>query len=383
MMKLSHAFLCTAFIVNLFLWSASCLSAYTNDSDDLCENTVECCIPKNNVWASALVWKTYVDGLEYAIFSTVNRVSTLGGQQFVLDNDFDLKEINQKPAGGFEAGYSRVISCDGWSLGGMWTFFGSHGHASGAQVIIDLPDDQLGLLGNDVNDIWSMHSIGDAPSSIEGFIRTRYNTFDFLLNKDTCMSEYFVLGTAFGIKAAFIDEQLKVNLDEPDSIPLVELNLSEMRIHNDFKGVGPSVVFAPTYLLNYGFSIGAQLGISALIGQFNLNKTQAVVGSLSIELSRLDGNSWLFDYVAKLKKTRIQPVINLVLGVDWKYDLSTTTVGLGVAYEINYWINFIRQERVSNAAFVPQFSTQRGKTVQQRHGDLAVHGLVLTLFAQF
>ncbi len=377
-MKLTGRFLvlllcCVILSINSQIYS------FDETIDDVAynSNADEQYTPRSTLRFGGIYWKTYVDGLEYAIFNSANQVITPAGQNVILDNDYELKEVSQNPHGGFEIGLNHIVSRDFWSVDALFTYYRCHGRDGGNRIEIPHPAGVSSIVGRDTNDIWSIHSIGDDTDTIEGFIKTRYMTFDIVFNKDQEVSEHFLLSAAFGIKIAQIDERLAISFGDPGSPYIGKLNNSVMNIRNDFKGVGPTVVFAPRFLLDYGFSFGGRVALSALYGRFNLDQNQKFVDNSN------SGDLFTFQYVSTLRKKRIQPSLNFVLSVDWEYNFSAFSVGTGIGYEINYWTNFIRQERISNSITAQQNFTTKGKNIQQRHGDLALHGLVITWFIEF
>lgn len=315
------------------------------------------------VRAEAIYWQAYTDGLEYALFDrAVANAAPLPTQPFATD--FQLKEAELDTSWGFKLGLDYTFDCLCWTVDALWTRYRADGSDEIARTEVS---DGPGLIGDDANDIWMLFR-SNAPEAIRGKNTLDYDTIDVTLQRALCDCGWMYSRVLFGVRGAVIKDKLDVLLIGGGTADYGG-DLIDICIHNDFCGAGPTIGFAPYVPLMCGLSLEGYGAISALYGEFDLDQSQRSA----------------FDVDAKRHINRIQPNIDLGLYLNWCTDLCCFPVEFTIGYEVNYWINFVRQNRYVNFGPNEAIGGENDlvKYIQQRQGDLVLHGLNLGVNVRF
>jgi hypothetical protein len=308
---------------------------------------------------SAIYWKANADGLEYALFDRAFETGT----GFVYATDFQLKEASLHPTWGFKLGLSQQLGNSPWTIDAGWTRF----NTEGSDTVKRTESGVGGFLGNDADDLWLLRGT-NAPEAIQGRNKLGYNTIDFIVNYGCFSQQWLCADLFFGAQGAIILEKLQVNYFGTGSYngdnPIIN-------VHNDFRGIGPVIGVVPCLPLGCGFYLDAVGSVGALWGEFDLTQNEQATSEITITATR------------NIK--RIQSHLNLGINIHKDFCIGLFYVDCVLGYEINYWTNFIRQNRYVN--FGPNNSVGSAssfrKNIEQRHGDLVLHGLTTSLRVRF
>lgn len=125
-----------------------------------------------------------------------------------------------------------------------------------------------------------------------------FNVFDATLGKPYHISRKLIFNPHFGLRLAWIDQELGVNYGGTTVASHVKY-----KIENDFFGVGARMGVNTDWILGYGFKLFSNLSSSVLAGWFdNAQK----YGTAAITTVKISNNPQV-----------IVPNVDLCLGLDW------------------------------------------------------------------
>ncbi|PIS01548.1 MAG: hypothetical protein COT84_01895 [Chlamydiae bacterium CG10_big_fil_rev_8_21_14_0_10_35_9] len=203
--------------------------------------------------------------------------------------------------------------------------------------------------------------------------KLRLNSIDLDWGKGFLPIESLKVRLAAGIKVAFIRQLYKVEYNRGNDVTadnqLVQLVASNLVLKNDSAGIGPRFGVESRWKLFWGFSLIGDGAFSLVYDYFDVNRDQ-------VDLIYNYATESLDSHFAKLHDSfsKIQPVLEISLGLDWGMCLSIKNhesyFGVTIAYDTQYWWAQNQMQRVISSAFVGDLFNNKG--------DLQLQGLTMS-----
>jgi hypothetical protein len=311
------------------------------------------------VYGEFLWLKAQEEGLEYAISQT--STTSLGGAAFPLQGGNVLGFSNGthdwdwNP--GFRVGFGYYMNHDAWCVNAYWTYIrikndkNSTKPSNGVLLPLWMPA-YLNFAGDDT-------ACSHASERWTG----KFNTLDIMMGKPFHPSRFFILQPFFGIRAAWIDQDIIARYTLSDTVKMIA--------KNDFWGVGLRGGFESEYLMGCGWNLFGHLSTSMLYGKFD---TSQQLGYGTYGNYELDQDFY-----------KNNPNLEMKLGISWGQFFAKNTyhVSLKVAYEFHQWFkqNQLRRFLDGGAANTPE--TAAISSNMPVNGDLSFNGFSFRLQFDF
>jgi hypothetical protein len=253
---------------------------------------------------------------------------------------------------GFRVGFGHKLNEQSWDVNLYWTCFRT---SQDAQVSIEdgqtgavVPEFFSGFVGS-MCDGFPLFNQGSIDWSLA------CNTIDLELGRRFAIGESAWIRPTTGIKTAFIQQDVHLDLAHPDAI-IPELSLSaEENIAHDFWGIGPSFGISGGWSFPRcrNLSLIGSFSADFLFGQWNVNDAYNRTDLVPVpETYQAFTTSMTDSYLGT-------PVLRYFLGLEWVYQ-GTVCLNAHVGYELQWWAN---QQRMLAFQQLPM------------HGDLTFEGL--------
>ena len=230
---------------------------------------------------AVVYWQANQDGMEYAIDNAVKgnygAPDPLVRQETNNLVDAEYKSPQFKWNNGFKLGASYNSPCDGWDIGLLWTSYTgkafSHDH-------VDQEDNHVLIT------LWSAFMGGrEPPNHYASDIETKWHVdldlVDIDLGREFWVSRYLALRPHIGLRFSKINQTFHL-LHKGGTwaafvvSPTQDSYNDEVRIDNDFKGVGPRAGFDLNFHLGCGWSIYNEFAASIIDGRFEINHDESI-----------------------------------------------------------------------------------------------------------
>ncbi len=316
-------------------------------------------------------WKAEQAGLEYAIETqTINTTNT--ERHHLIDADF--KNPKFKWDFGFKIGVGYNTTCDGWDIGLLWTRYTgratSHNEA-------EQSDNQTLLV------LWSDEKVPNIDSGDASFARDiethwkfHLNLIDIALGRKYWNSHKVALRPHIGFRISYIDQDFTIEhlggvLTSPTSI----VN-NQVKIDNDFKGVGIRTGLDGQWNVGCGFAIYGNFALSLNNGHFKVdhNEQNRFAESPFSKTKTLEAKN-------SFRATRL--MTDLALGIQYSTLLCDCQYALSASlgWEQHLFLDQNQMWRVVRRQ--GSFTTEEDNIYHQRRGDLSTQGWTLTFVFDF
>lgn len=292
------------------------------------------------VWiqADALVWQASEDGLEYATASKAQD-SVQDGR--IHSPDFDWEA-------GFRLGLGVKLPYDGWDLLLNYT----HLQAK-AQGQTNAPQ------GGAVFPVWITPF--NLPQNFfvehaKANWRALLNIADAELGRNCIASKWVSIRPFMCVRAAWIDQNLNIDYTGGNAVPAGDRD--QLRLTNDFWGIGLRVGFDSLWGLGKGFGIYGNAAASLLAGDFTVRQKEKLEEA---DLIRMN---------LKADTSSVVAGTELALGFQWDklFSKERYHLGLKLGWEFNLFFN---QNRLV------QFLGGSPGAISQNDADLSFQGLTV------
>lgn len=307
--------------------------------------------------ADFLAMQAKEEGLEYAISDTQATLGSFPVTGSVKDFSRDNRDWDWNY--GYRFGLGFLLNHDMWSLSAVWTHLNINDHTStsvdrGSATLIPL---WAGPFNTNANN-------AGTRLKADAKWKAKYNTLDLMLGKPYHVSRYVVLEPQYGLRAAWISQDYRVNYDGMfnNGTPV---DNTFMQAKNDFNAVGIRVAVATDFILGAGWDIFGQAGASLLVSKFDISQTNpgSIVG--------YDIDDTFYTNSAN---------IDMMLGIGWGifFNENRHHFGIKAAYEFHDWFDQNRLRRFYGTAAA---GTIPGDTVSK--GDLSLNGISIRAVFDF
>ncbi|MGE3954785.1 MAG: Lpg1974 family pore-forming outer membrane protein [Parachlamydiales bacterium] len=189
--------------------------------------------------------------------------------------------------------------------------------------------------------------------------RLNLDMFDLNFALPLCFCCSCRVSPYIGLRGGIIHQNQRISyVDFVDTNTAARVNAT-VNQRNNFSGVGPKAGFSALYPILCGISLTGDLALSAAYGEFDW-MDQSIIA--------VQGDGVVFGTTSKSKLSRFVPMLQALIGLDWRRCWCGYTLSIAAGYEVQYYWNTWRTQNsiiqsfyVSNVGF----------------GDLALHGLTL------
>jgi len=290
------------------------------------------------VYADFLVWKTFADGLEYAIN---NKNGTTTASHAHLDSPHSSWSY------GYRVGLDYRIPHDNWDINTRYTYF--HGDLEAHTAA-----PQNGALFTN----WQFPTAASTyATQARAHWTCNLNTADLELGRNCKAGNWLSIRPYMGVKGVVLQQRYHVKYEGGTAVPAGDED--KIRMFNDFWGVGVRFGFNSLWGLGKGFSIYADGAGSLLSGHFKVQEVEHFEVSDTTVFSVRDNIS------------TVVPVAEIALGFQWDHFFHNDRLHFGVklGWEFNYYFNQNRYFRFLSSSNLGSFS--------QNNNDLGFSGLTL------
>ncbi len=345
------------------------------------------------IGVSIFSWKASEDGLEYAID---NRVE---GEIFpyysATDNQLhNLVNAEYKtPHFGWNTGYQVKVGynapLEGWDIDLIWTQY----KISNQQKIQTAPIGDDDVQENVLLTLWSaFHGIRAASPVFAHKIDTNWKLnlglLDLELGREYWVSRYLSIRPFISLERAWIEQELElfheggywVGASYGDNQP--DMN-NEVKIDNDFKGLGVRSGFSTNWHLGCGWSFYSESSAAILYGRFRIDHDEVNRGA-----TPPFSKQKVLDTKTSFHASR--PHFGIILGLQYQTLISERKYGLTARlgweehlflHQNQMWRVNRKDTEVVNSPYPNNmFPNNAGENVfLQRRGTLVTGGLTLSL----
>ena len=264
----------------------------------------------------------------------------------------DIQRISPDFDWGFRIGLGYNFCYDEWDAKASWTYYKT--------------DESASIIGPALN-LWGHTDV--ANSSVSSRINASwdfdYNTFDLELGRAFGAGRCFCLRPYFGIRAAWIDQNLKVFNDVLLDQPTPDEALStDLKALSNFTGAGFRFGLDGRFDFCFGFSLYGLASYSLLYGRFDTDFKETASGQGSGEV--------VTDLVIADSVDRFHmglSSLQLSLGLQWNhaYCCDRYRFGLNIGWEQNLWFQLNQMNHFQ--------ASLRAGHLNQENGNLSLQGI--------
>lgn len=334
-------------IAAILLCSTSLLSSQEAQNNQECcyEVCCNCCF---TVSASALFWQPHEEGLDYVI-------NNESGTAFANGNA-SVERINFDWDWGFRIELGYQIPCDRMDLTAIWTRFDGRGSDSSTAALFG------GLF-----QIWTIPGSGlTAAEFAKAKWRSCLNMVDLRMSACFTPCCFLELTPFIALSGVWIDQKFDIDSSGGSSTQISNaiVILDEIKMKNDFWGIGPKAGLETTWCLFCGISFYGNIDAAIFYGRFDLEQSETVqLTGLNTPITYLDINNNKF-YLSRV-------ALDINIGLKWECTCFTDCChfGLWAGWENLYFFGQNQLMRFQTVAF-PGINTAN-------QGDLTYQGLTL------
>lgn len=246
------------------------------------------------VTASALYWKPQEESIDFVIQNTGTTGINDGGIVKRAEFDWDW---------GFRAGLGYQMPCQMMDLHASWTYFKSTGTTS---QNVDFPTTLFS--------VWSLPT-GAAipPTAFEQSAKAKshltLNMLDVGIGatfSPCCFLDIFLFAD---LSTMWLDQKFQFNLSGGPGLNGHVTVDDQIKMTNDFWGIGPKIGLDTLWILGCGFGIVANMNLSLLYGEFRVTQNETTIFSdltpptvyLDIDHNRFHLGRLNFDFLLGLR----------------------------------------------------------------------------------
>jgi hypothetical protein len=243
------------------------------------------------------------------------------GLDFVLVNKMPVGPILKGKVGGFghneswnynfgtRVGFGVYVDHDAWNLDFDWMWINATNSrkfnaSSGSSTLPTMLADN----GNGTSPYSTYATSGASWGCV-------FNVLDATLGKPYHISRKLIFNPHFGLRFAWIDQELGVNYG--GTVPGTQI---KHKMENDFWGVGARMGVNTDWILGYGFKFFSNISSSVLAGWFDNSQKYGTPNSTTVKISN--------------NPQVVVPNLDLALGVDW--GIYIDTCGSNCSYYLDF-----------------------------------------------
>jgi hypothetical protein len=311
--------------------------------------------------ADFLYWKAFSDGLNYAV--TIESARFNPGSRLVRTG-FDTKQAKfpWEPAFRVAAGFSQ----SSWDTSLLWTFYRSKD--TRLETAETLGTGTVGPQRKEVIRQWVVVNVRNKTADyLQAEYKIRLNTIDWEIGRSVSYHG-FVFRPLMGVRGAFLDQKMKIFAQAPNATGEGQYRFSNVKLENDFRGVGVRGGANSRYAFNEIFSFYLNGSASLLLGRFQLTQREIFTPGGFPTFTFIDSTSIQ-------SKTTVKPVFQIATGanVGYTFHRMQARIEVTAGYEFQAWLDQNQLVRVINNANTNTDSAE----MEHSPGDVGFHGLII------
>lgn len=331
-------------------------------------------------------WNAQEDGLEYALFNTVNAPNSTTLDSRELNNLYRSDFL--KPSNHWDWGYKLGLGYnsprDGWDIQGIWTHFKNHMSSCDSATP---SDDNFSLLP-----LWSAFSTNAGQAATSNVLyATRINTewnlkldlIDLEVGRAFWNSKYLTIRPHMGLRLGYVRQDYEIDYSGGawGAVGANSAAISEVRLKNHFDGTGVRAGLDTDWYVGHGFSLFGNGAISIVYGHFSighdeyLRQTQSPFGKSPVHTTTENFHT-------------SKAMTDLELGFEWKTMFNNCRYGFSIAlaWEQHLFFNqnnLWRVNRMDGVAGSSSPNSSGENIFIQRKGDLSTQGWTVSAIFDF
>lgn len=302
--------------------------------------------------ASFLFWQAKQGQMEYAAKNIRPDTPVTGVKNLnleIITPDFSWNS-------GAKVLFGYQLPSDGLDIQARWTY-----SKGGFTNIKKRVFSEINIPGEGVIPLWFFQFLRGINNSSNprykesnGDWKLRLNAIDLEWGRYFFIYPELKLRLSAGVKIPWLRQTYKVEYITGNSVSTAdntfELVNSDFVLKNNNAGIGPRIGVNSRWNLCWGFSLIGDGSLSLVYNYFGVNRDQTDLifnqnsGSLDSHFSKLSDSFG-----------KIQPILELTLGLDWGYCLSIRNrenyLGFSIGYDIQYWWGQNQMRRVISSTF--------------------------------
>lgn len=298
---------------------------------------------------SALYWKAYEGGLDYAIAGSSGGTFIDEGRVKRMKFDWDW---------GFRLDLGYQIPNQKMDLDLIWTRFETSGSTSTS------PGFPPSLFS-----VWTYPGAGlSTELQAKAHTDLKLNIADLVMGATFSPRKFLDITPSIGLSSAWIDQNFSIHLSGGSNTQIFNGIVVDdhIRLHNDFWGIGPKFGLHTQWLLGCGFSIIGNVDAALLYGLFEVKQSETT------ELANLTPSSNYYD-IDHNRFHLLRANLDLLLGMRWERLFSSDRYRLSLEAG---WETFLFWGQNQLMRFVTPGSGNAGINTTMG-GDLCLQGLTM------
>jgi hypothetical protein len=340
---------------------------------------------KGNVFFEAeyIYWKP-VAKIPYAVVSDQYQQPDTAGTLFSITTNRTIERVNLKAKSGFKVGFGIYLPPEGWMTSGEYTWIkGTNRSTSYGEPVNTLTN---AASTKTLDAVWRTEGIGDNSGTIERLTSASakqhfsYQVFDWVLQNTIYWKKRFTFTPYFGVRGAWITNQLDVTYLGIDQGASATVNVSDIaRVQSNYRAWGIRGGFRGIWVLGYGLEIFGNASMSLVYGKHDIRQRENALALSAtspadafLNFSTTSANDWY----------ALREAFQLALGMEWGRHFSCDKVyfGLKVGYEANIWPDVIQLRKLQkqrNFAGSDALGTPANEPLLDFNRTFALHGLTV------
>jgi hypothetical protein len=317
-----------------------------------------------------LLWQSKMWGFEFIGKST--QPTGAGTSSVTLEEKVFVPDFSWRPGFKIDLGYD--FGFDAWDIDSRWTFYKGEDTSLKKHFTSQIIPPGVGLVPLWFYPFYNVESPNQIRFS-DGSMSWRhyFDSVDLEIGRLSKVTPKLSVHLFGGLKGAWMHQLYRIHYENGTTIDAIvpgvlgtvpyTLLESTLSFKNKSWGGGPRAGLNSKWNLFWGISLMADASLSLLYSRLETSRDQT---DLNLNLDTVAEES--FHMHLKTDTHQLKPVAEAKLGLDWTTCIySNSTVGLSIAYELQYWWaqNELRRGE-SHAAPGDQFPSR---------GDLQMHGL--------
>lgn len=322
-----------------------------------------------------LIWRANQDGLWPTIQNSNPGVPLIGSASNYTDSKFN--HLQNKWDAGFRvgAGYNMVHDC--WDVFATWTYF--HNHAKQNEEVngSSTPVETLTAL-------WSAFDAIDTSlnlptvSQVESSWKLNLNLIDLELGRKFYAGQWLSLRPSVGLRGALIKQTYNIDYFPGTGSTAFDGQVEQVRMHNNFGGVGLKAGLNTQWNMGCGFSIYGDSAVSLVYGAFDVDQSEQ------------NGPQFTTNPTNTILHVRdnfhaSRAIVDLALGIRWEhqYPDSNNNVALSFGWEHHMFFDQMQMKRFTTLNDSATATSTAGTIIFNDGGNLSTQGLTVGLRFDF
>lgn len=340
-----------------------------------------------NWWMEAdlLYWKTCETGIACA---NTNKEHHKGSSHDEIKKhhlkvhgyDFDWDSA-------FRLGLGYNMASDGYDMAIYWTRFNT---TATEHISAHIVEEGIALIGRVVDPIihpyYTNSDYANAADKVSGRLNIDLNVFDFELGRECFLSRDMSFRPFIGVRGALVNQDMHVKaathrvhlLGAIHHRPIFDF-VEDVKLRNNYKGVGLRSGFDTEWYLGFDFSIYAQAAMSLLYGEHDIHYSSSKYSHLS-HSGGSSSDSSDFDHGHFISGNHLndcfcacRAISDLALGIRWQVFCNDPSLHLQFGWEQH---KFFRLSHFESPSRSFDDTVDEASIIDQ--GDLCFQGIVLS-----